>query len=305
MSTKNNSGMVFNIQRFCLHDGPGLRTTVFFKGCPLKCKWCANPEAINSFLQLGVARVHCNSCGDCVTACPEKAIVLDETGKPKIDRNHCKACGTCVSVCFQEALTLYGKSLTIGEVFQEVIKDKSWYGSEGGLTVSGGEPLMQPAFVVKLFRQCKEAGISTCIETSGHVASEALKTVLEYTDTVLYDLKHMDSNEHKNLTGRSNDILLDNARIVAESGAKVQFRMPLIPGLNDSPDNIKATSGFLKELMGAKASIELMPYHALGKGKYDALDLTYALPVTMAETKVVESAKKCFEDEEVTCLVSI
>jgi pyruvate formate lyase activating enzyme len=300
----NDSGMVFNIQRFCLHDGPGLRTTVFFKGCPLKCKWCANPEAINPLPQLGVAEVHCNSCGDCVPACPEKAISLDESGKPQINRKLCKACGTCASVCFQEALTVYGQSRTVEEVYQEVMKDKAWYDTEGGLTVSGGEPLMQPVFVVNLFKQCKEAEVSTCIETSGCVAAEVLKKVLEYTDIVLFDLKHMDSKEHKNLTGLSNDLILGNARIVANSGVQVQFRMPLIPGLNNTIDNIKATSGFLRELMGDKASIELMPYHALGKGKYDALDLVYTLPVTMAETEVINTAQEFFAKEGVDCFVS-
>lgn len=302
--------MVFNIQRFCLHDGPGIRTTVFLKGCPLRCLWCDNPESINMAPELGFSRVSCDGCGRCVAVCQNQAIVLDAEGMPRIDRERCMACGSCVEVCYPGALTIYGKGLSAEEAWKVVLRDKAFYGSDGGVTVSGGEPLQHPAFVIKLFQLSREAGITTCIETCGHVGSEALQEVLEHTDMVFFDLKHMDDQEHRRLTGKSNTLILKNADIAVKSKARVQFRIPLIPGINSGAHNIKATARFLRELMGGNASIELMPYHRLGLGKYEALDCDYPLggaPSSDPEfiKSVVASVQQIFEEEGVNCLVSI
>lgn len=301
-----DEGFLFNVQHFCLHDGPGIRTTVFLKGCGLKCLWCCNPESQKPFAQLAVDRYRCNGCGDCVPVCPEHAISLNKFAKPQINYDLCTACGECVPVCHQEALTVYGVTRTIEDVFREVLKDKRWYGAEGGVSVSGGEPLLQPAFVLSLFKLCKDAGVTTCVETCGNVAPEVVNSVMKLTDYTLFDLKHMGSDEHRKLTGRSNHLILDNARLVVQSGVDVQFRMPLIPGLNTNPDNIAATARFLRELKGSEAALELMPYHTLAKGKYEALDYEYRLKdLPAAGLDYVKSVQRLLEEQGVRCTVSV
>jgi pyruvate formate lyase activating enzyme len=299
------SAVVFNVQHFCLHDGPGIRTNVFLNGCGLSCLWCCNPEAMDPSPQLGVDRMRCTACGDCVAVCPESALSLNHA-RLEINRSACTACGLCVAACEPEALTLYGKSRTVEEVFAEVCRDKRWYGELGGVTVSGGEPLTHPAFVMQLFARCRDAGISTCVETCGQVSSDVVAEVLESTDYVMFDLKHMDSAVHRNLTGRPNERILANARLVAHSGVKVQFRMPLIPGLNSNPDNIAATARFLREQQGEDAALELMPYHSLAKGKYDALDMEYRLEeLPAAGMDFVKSIQQLYESHGIRCLVSL
>lgn len=303
---EDQRGLVFNIQRFSLHDGPGIRTTVFLKGCPLLCLWCDNPESKNPTLELGFSRVCCDKCGKCLPACPEGAIVLDSEGMPQIDRERCNACGKCVAVCVPEALAIYGKWYSVDEVFQEVHKDANLFRrSGGGVTVSGGEPLRQSSFVLALLQRCREAGIHTAVETSGFVSPAVLREVLPFIDLVLFDLKHLDPEVHRRLTGQSNDLVLENATLVVSSGAKVQFRLPLIPGLNDTPENIRSTAQFLMKLQGEGASIELMPYHRLGVGKYQALDRAYALEtLESAGPEFCESVRQAFEECGVRCLVS-
>lgn len=302
---KETEAVIFNIQRFCLHDGPGIRTTVFLKGCNLHCQWCDNPESINQAPELGFARVSCNKCGKCLPACKRKAITIASDGTPRIDRLLCDACGDCVSACVPEALTVYGKRQSLAEAFREVLRDKDFFAPDGGVTVSGGDPLRQPAFVAGLFKMCREAGISTAMETCGFAPPGALKQVLAFTDLVLFDLKHMDQERHRRLTGQANDLVLSNARTVVGSTVKVRFRMPLIPGLNDDVENIKATAEFLKELQKGEASIELMPYHRLGIGKYEALGRAYLLAEAPSATpELVEAARQAFEIAGIRCLVS-
>ncbi len=302
---KEIEAVVFNIQRFCLHDGPGIRTTVFLKGCNLHCQWCDNPESIDQAPELGLARVNCSQCGKCVPACRKQAIAIASDGMPRIDRVHCDACGDCIPACVPEALAVYGKRRSLEEVFREVLRDKDFFAPDGGVTVSGGEPLRQPAFVAALFKLCREAGISTAIETCGFAPSAALREVLEFTDLVLFDLKNMDTERHRQLTGQPNDLVLSNARIAAAVPSRVRFRMPLIPGLNDGGKNIKATAAFLKGLLHGEGSIELMPYHRLGMGKYEALDRVYCLAqVPSATIEALESARQAFELAGVHCLVS-
>jgi len=299
------TGNIFNIQRFCLHDGPGLRTTVFLKGCPLNCLWCSNPESINGAPELGFDRVRCDCCGKCVDACRENALKLDPDGFPVVDRQKCTACGRCVECCFPEALAIYGKRCTLSEVVRELRRDEGFFGSDGGITISGGEPLLQPSFTISILTLCKEAGLNTCIETSGYCRQEVMLKAAAYSDTILFDLKHMENEEHRKLTGKPNTLPINNARIAVSSGAIIQFRMPIVPTINDQSNNITATAKFVRQLQKDDASIELMPYHRLGIGKYQALDRTYSLEyLRSAELEQVEKTKKHFEEAGVRCLVS-
>ncbi len=307
-NTENNSdkGRVFNIQRFTLHDGPGIRTLVFFKGCPLRCLWCSNPESQSSQSQLAFIDSRCTKCGKCKEVCPEGAISIDNGGLPQINYQACNSCGKCVDACNEEAFILYGKDSTAQEILDEVRRDESYYKNGGGMTISGGEVLAQADFATELLRLCKEKGITTAIETTGYGCGEkAFDKLLEVTDLVLYDLKHMDDNEHRRLTGVSNKVILERARLVVEKGANVLFRMPLIPGVNDTPENVAETAKFLKELQGDKARIELMPYHRLGVGKYKALSKPYQLEqLPGASREVANRACEAFEKLQVKCTIS-
>ena len=225
---------------------------------------------------------------------------------PRIDRGRCSGCGACSSVCSYKAIVLYGKPMNAEEIFDAVNRDKMFYqASGGGVTVSGGEALLQPQLVCDLFEKCRRAGIHTCIETSGYAAESALRQVLPYTDYILYDLKHMNSEKHRQYTGKPNSLILTNAKIVAASGVETLFRMPLIPGINDDMQNIKETADFLHGLGNNALRIELMPYHRLGKGKYESLDRPYHLPdILSPEPEHVESVKKTFEASGIICLIS-
>jgi pyruvate formate lyase activating enzyme len=297
---------VTNIQGYSIHDGPGIRTIVFLKGCTLSCRWCANPEGVLSKPEVGLIKSLCPRCGNCAAVCPQGALGFDAAGLPHIDRRRCIGCGECASVCGYHALVLYGRQMSVDEVFGAVQADKMFYeASGGGVTASGGEPLLHPEFVRALFEKCRADGIHTCLETSGSAASPALLQVLPFTDCVLYDLKHMDSDVHRQFTSAPNTLVLANARLLAESGVDFLFRMPLIPGINDSADNIRATAAFLKTLGQKAQRIELMPYHRLGESKYMALDREYTLhgllPVGTAEAA---AAQQAFEELGIECSVS-
>ncbi len=299
-------GRVFNIQRFCLHDGPGIRTTVFLKGCSLHCLWCANPESINPEAELGFIAARCNQCGKCHQVCPEQAVTLAADGLPHILRDRCTACGKCVAVCSPEALALYGGEMKAGEVFEVVHRDQHFYqGSGGGVTLSGGEPLLQSPFVCALFQLCREAGVHTAIESAGFVNPAVLEAALALTDYVLFDLKHLDPQVHCRSTGQSNDLILRNAATVLSMGVQALFRMPLIPGVNDTPQNIEETAAFLQDLQGDGARIELVPYHRLGQGKYEALDRRCPMAgVTPPSPEAVEQVRQRFEARGLLCTVS-
>jgi pyruvate formate lyase activating enzyme len=227
-------------------------------------------------------------------------------GIPLITRQQCTVCGDCVQVCPAEALAIYGKEMTAGEVFAEVRRDEIYYrGSGGGVTVSGGEPLLQPHFVRALFHLCRQVGIHTAVETAGFVRPRVLQALLPLTDYVLYDLKHLKAHAHREYTGRSNDLILRNAAMVVASGIPVQFRMPLIPGLNDTPDNIQETAAFVGKLGATSAHLELLPYHRLGEGKYQALGQPYPLAdLRTPKTEQVEAVRRAFEELGVRCSVA-
>ncbi len=276
------SGLVFNIQRYAIHDGSGVRTLVFMKGCPLKCQWCSNPEGQKSHPETGFMESRCvgaDICkARCVEACSEHAITLSREGRPVIDRKLCAHCGKCGEGCYYGALELVGQEMTVEEVLSEVEKDRPFYRrSGGGVTIGGGEPLMQAEFVAQLLEACQQRHLHTAIETTGFGPRRQLKEVLEHVDLLYLDIKHMDSSRHKELTGVSNEAVLRNVRglLSADRHYEVIMRVTTIPGLNDSEENISASARFAAEL-GCEG-MELVPYHKLGISKYGQYGMEYQL----------------------------
>lgn len=266
-------GVIFNVQHYSIHDGPGIRTTVFLKGCPLRCLWCQNPEAQAVRPELFFNRDRCQGCGKCVEVCPEHAIEIVD-GKSHTNRNRCKASGECAQVCPNDARNIMGKFVTAGEVFKQVAADAIFYQrSGGGVTLSGGEPLTQPQFAISLLKLCREAAMHTTMDTCGYASWDLARRVFEFVDLVLYDFKHMDSNAHKKLTGVSNELILDNAiKIRHELSIPMLARVPIAPGLNDSVENIQATAKFIATELGDSVKVHLLPYHRLGEAKYERLE---------------------------------
>ena len=269
------TGKVFNVQRYSIDDGPGIRTTVFLKGCPLKCKWCSNPESQNTWPEIAYRQSFCHKCGTCVAACPEKAISLGDEGI-KIDRQRCTNCGLCAEVCPYNALEMIGEDMPVDDILEKVCSDMEYYlASGGGVTVSGGEPLLQADFVADLFAKCQIEGIHTCLDTSGCAPPPALKKVLPHTNMILFDIKHADPEQHKETTTRRNRVILHNLRFVVGSGADVIIRIPVIPGLNNSTEEVAKMARIIMDSGLDKA--HLMPYHKYGLGKYKMLGRQYPL----------------------------
>jgi len=299
------SAVITNIQGFSIHDGPGIRTVVFFKGCPLSCWWCANPECLSAKPQIGFIKTLCTDCNTCFDTCPDEAILKGNNGH-RIDYSRCNACGECVDSCSYEALVRYGKSRTVENVWDAVRRDKMFYDSSGGgVTASGGEPLLQSGFVRELFELCRGEQIGTCIETCGLVAREALLEVIPVTDHFLFDLKHMDPDLHGKYTGQRNDPILENAVLLMDHDTDIIFRQPLIPGMNDSIENIEATADFLSGLEKNDIKLELMPYHRMGQSKYGALGMKYPINGTdPAGKEMIESVKRSYIDRGIRCTIS-
>jgi pyruvate formate lyase activating enzyme len=273
------TGLVWDIKKYAIHDGPGIRTTVFFKGCPLCCRWCCNPESQEAVPEIIYFEEKCSHCDRCRTVCPSGAISVDRKGNRCISRNQCDACGLCAAICPSKALNVVGKRMTVSDVLSEVLSDASFYQrSGGGLTITGGEPAAQPQFAYHLLRQYKseERGRHTAIETCGFVPWSDLRLVIEQTDLVLYDIKHMDGESHLRATGADNQLILENAQRVAESGGRLVVRFPLIPGFNDSEENIRRTADFASKLQTVQG-IDILPYHRLGEPKYRRLGRRYSL----------------------------
>jgi pyruvate formate lyase activating enzyme len=297
--------VISNIQGFSIHDGPGIRTVVFFKGCPLSCRWCANPECLSGKPQLGFIKTLCSACGKCLEICENNALRRGEN-EHHIDYSRCTSCGNCSAHCYYGALVLYGKSMTVAEVWDAVSRDKMFYNnSGGGVTVSGGEPLLQATFVRELFELSRQDHVDTCVETCGFADPRALLEVIPVTDHFLFDLKHMDSVVHRKYTGQSNGQILRNAALVLEHGADVVFRQPLIPGVNDSIMNIEATAGFLISLGAGAMRLQIMPYHRMGQSKYKALALQCTMKeLSVADDAQVEAVKKAYLDRGIYCTIS-
>jgi pyruvate formate lyase activating enzyme len=280
-----DTGWIFDIQRFCIHDGPGIRTTVFLKGCPLRCLWCHNPESRRRQAQMAFYLAKCVHCGLCAQVCPHGAILNDDR---RVNRTQCKACGTCAQQCPAEALKLIGRQAKVSDVLSDVLRDAPFYEtSHGGVTLSGGEPLYQPQFSLHLLQACKRAGLHTAIETCGSAAWEHLACVQPYVDLFIYDLKVIDAQKHATLCGADNGLILRNAQRLSSAGAQVLFRTPLIPGLNDEPADLQQLATFITSLPG-QHTLELMAYHRIGSGKYEALGESYALPNTQPPADMQE-----------------
>jgi glycyl-radical enzyme activating protein len=261
------NGRIFEIQRFSVHDGPGIRTTVFLKGCPLRCLWCHNPEGIDFAKALSFLPERCIGCGYCFRVCKRSAHRMDGN-LHTLDRDACVACGSCTEECYPRGLELVGRDVTVAEVLDEVLKDRPFYEtSGGGMTLSGGEPLMQADFSAALLRAAKQAGLHCAIETCGQVAEEAFRRVRADVDLFLYDIKDSDPARHRELTGASNDRILSNLRYLHNADAAVLVRLPVIPGLNDRDDHFQGVARLaasLPNLLG----FEVMPYHPLGTSKH-------------------------------------
>lgn len=274
------NAIVFNIQRFSTEDGPGIRTTVFFKGCPLSCIWCHNPEGISARPELMWYDVRCIGARDCIAACPENALELTADGM-KIDRARCTACGQCETACPAAALEVIGKTYTPEQLFEEVKKDEAFYrNSGGGVTLGGGDAAMQPAAAGQLLRLCKQAGIATAIDTCGAFAPKAYEGILPYTDLILFDLKLMDDHKHRQAAGLGTGNILANAEAFGKGTIPIWVRTPVIPGHTDDDDNIRAVSRFITEKMPAVVRYELLAFNNLCGSKYTRLDRVFTLEKT-------------------------
>ncbi|WP_027723023.1 glycyl-radical enzyme activating protein [Maridesulfovibrio zosterae] len=272
------TGLVFDIQRFAVHDGGGIRTLVFLKGCPLRCKWCQNPESMSTKPEIMRIPHHCISCVKCATLCPEQAIAIKEDFKVEIDRDKCTYCGECIEKCYAGSMTIVGRYMTVNEVIDEVERDRAFYHtSNGGVTFSGGEPTLQSSFLIAALKKAHKNGLHTAIESCCLCKKETFAEVLEHTDLVLTDIKHMDSKKHEELTGSPNELILSNIKMAAEMGKTLRIRIPLIPGCNDSDENITATAKFVASLGNAVEGLDILPYHRLGEPKWEQLDREYTL----------------------------
>ncbi|MGN0968949.1 MAG: glycyl-radical enzyme activating protein [Oscillospiraceae bacterium] len=262
-------GYIFNVQRFSTHDGPGIRTTVFLKGCPLRCFWCQNPESQCIDPVLLFNNDLCCGCGACIPHCPQNAIRL-ENGKGALDRDLCRSCGACTEFCGHHARTVAGSAVTVSELMEKVLKDRFIFeDSGGGVTISGGEPTVQWQFAQAVLRACRAKYISTAIETCGYAAWDTLKSLVQLCDLVFFDLKCIDPGLHRAGTGVSNGLILSNAKKLVEMGVNVRFRTPLIPGFNDGEEHIAALRDFVVKTLGLPADrVELLKYNKLGEDKF-------------------------------------
>lgn len=295
------TGVYFDIQRFSVHDGPGIRTIVFLKGCPLNCPWCSNPESQNKEPEVMFNSTFCIGCEQCAEVCPNDAIDFDLLGR--IDREKCDGCEKCVEVCNTGALSMEGTKGTVKDILVELNKDRIHYRrSNGGVTLSGGEALFQSDFVVELLKGCKAQGWHTTIETAGFYPSKDLEKVVPWTDLFLYDIKIMDEQKHEEVIGQSNEQILKNAELAAESSAEMIIRTPIIPEFNDDDKIITEIAEFALE-QGAKR-MGILPYHSLGKDKYHGLGREYKMDeVETPSEERMEEIKELIEDVGMQCKI--
>ena len=303
-SMKNSdSRLVLSITRMTIHNGPGMRTLILFKGCPLRCLWCSTPESQKTKAEIGIYPIKCIQCGDCVPVCPVNAIHLVDK-KPVIDRSVCNVCGKCVEVCYAQAIEALGHRMTVDQLVDEVKKDEIVFKhSHGGVTISGGEPLFNAEFALNLLKAFKKERINTGVDTCGYSPWSDIEPMLPYVDFFLWDIKHMDPKQHKKLTGVSNELILNNARAVSAKGVPLYIRIPLITGCNDSEENIRATCEFVKGLTSV-VEVSLMPLHHLGKARYDSLNIPYPIGnlVLIPDSKL-QDVKKLIESYGLKCRI--
>jgi len=297
------TGTIFNVQPFTVHDGPGIRTELFMKGCSLNCEWCSNPEGIHAYREVAIYPDKCigfDKCGWCEKSCKNGVpYMIYENKLVSIDRSKCKHCMACADACPSGGIKAWGKVYTVEEAFKLVKKDKAYYDqSGGGVTISGGESLLQADFVAELFKLCKEDGIGTCVETALNVPREAVDKVLPYADYWITDIKHMDTEVHKARTGADNTRILDNIKYLTDNNVKLVIRIPVIEGFNATEENIRATGKFIAEELGGKIlQLQLLPYRKLGIEKYQSLNQSYPMgDYTGPEREVWETNLMRFRD---------
>lgn len=273
--------LIFNVQKYNMYDGPGVRTLVFFKGCPLRCKWCSNPEGMERNYQVMFKKNSCTNCGACVSVCPVGIHAISKESKHEVVRSiDCLGCHKCENVCNQSALSIMGEIKTVSELLEIIEEDKQFYDiSGGGVTLGGGEVTMQPEFATNLLMACKQAGINTAIETCGYTKLESILKIAEFTDLFLFDIKHIDPERHYELTGVRNERILENLKELLHRRYNVKVRMPLLKGINDRQDEIERVIEFLMPFRDHKnfKGIDLLPYHKLGVNKYNQLDKEYPI----------------------------
>ncbi|WML34788.1 indoleacetate decarboxylase activase [Clostridium sp. OS1-26] len=307
MGDSRSSGIVFDIQSLSFHDGPGIRTLIFLKGCPLNCLWCANPEGQKILPEIRHHKMNCTGCMECSKACTNNAITLknDEGTKASININKekCIRCSElkCIDACLNDALKLTGKAMTVEQVMKVIKRDSPYYKRNGGVTLSGGDPTYQPEFAVNILKACKEEYINTAVESAMFTNVETVNKFIPVTDLFLTDIKHMDEGKHKKLTGVSNKPILNNISIISKY-KPVVVRVPIIPGLNDDKENIISISRFCAE--NNIDRINLLPYHKLGVAKYEQLGLTYGISdVNLPDKEKMELLKESVESLGVKCII--
>jgi len=305
---QGGKGFVFDIERAASHDGPGIRTTVFFKGCPLQCHWCHNPESWRRYPELGLRRARCIGCGECVKVCKVQAISLVD-GHSVTDSRLCKLCGDCVNACTAGARQIIGQEMTVSQVMVEIEKDVIFYDrSGGGVTFSGGEPLMQPEFLLALVTACQVKKIHTAIDTSCYAEPQIIEKVSQIANLFLCDLKHMNSKTHERFTGVGNNLILDNIRRLSQAGVKIIIRIPVIPGFNDDQANIEATGKFIASLP-AVTRIDILPYNRGGKEKSARLQkfpiADFRLPIGNRKSKIENSYLPKADEQKLNCIFNI
>lgn len=308
-----DKGIVFNIQRFTIHDGPGMRTEIFLKGCPLRCRWCSNPEGIKPYIQPGVYKKKCISkknCGICETSCPEDSPLTFYRQKlVSIDRTKCTNCMACENACPSEAIKRWGKVMTVDECMRAILRDRGYYErSGGGVTVSGGDPLVQSDFVAALFKACKEEKIHTCCESTFHADWEDIEKILPVTDLLISDIKHMDPAVHKEYTGVDNSRILENLKKLSLKGREMILRIPVIPGVNDDSENIEKTADFIVNELGENVrTLQLLSFMRLGVEKYQSLGMPYGMENVKFNRKSLQKRineiADYFTDRGIHCLV--
>lgn len=306
-------GNVFNIQRYTIHDGPGLRIEIFLKGCPLSCEWCSNPESHSKKIELGVYKTKCigkSKCGLCIKNCPDSSMLLFEGDfLERIDYNKCINCMKCYENCPTEAIKVWGEFKTVEECMEVIRRDLEYYESSGGgVTVSGGDPILQTEFVSELFKQCKKEGIHICFESAFFADWKKIEGILEFVDLFITDIKHMNSQIHKDHCGVANDVILNNIINLSKTGKEYILRIPIIPGFNDNIDNIKATADFIDEKLETKPIVlQLLSFMRLGEEKYASLGRPYLMEDVDLDRgmfqEMISSFANYFNERGITCSI--